>query len=339
MSITYQEIKSQYEALNHTAKYVDEHMEELKPYITNKKLLAFVGCGSSYSIAKSMAMTANMFSMNAVALAGGDVLIHAQAYKTMLNDGVIVIVSRSGSTSELMLMVEALKQAGCQFSVVSVACTEGSQLAKISQYCLEMPWAFDNSVCQTRTVSCLYFSVMYALHKLAGLDETLKTAINGGEAFMNAHEPVLKEIGQKNWKSAVVLADAQLLGIAEEGALAYKEICQVPSNFYHMLDSRHGPMVLVDQDTLVVIALSDPANQYERALVEDVVKKGATAVVYSDMGANIPNTTDISFGSQLNHGARGIPFILINQLIAYYKSGVTGADPDKPSGLDAWIKL
>lgn len=33
--------------------------------------------------------------------------------------------------------------------------------------------------------------------------------------------------------------DAELCGICEEGALTFKEICQVDSNYYHLLDARH----------------------------------------------------------------------------------------------------
>ena len=37
--------------------------------------------------------------------------------------------------------------------------------------------------------------------------------------------------------------------IASEGALAFKEIARIPSISYHLLDVRHGPMVLIDDKT------------------------------------------------------------------------------------------
>jgi fructoselysine-6-P-deglycase FrlB-like protein len=137
----------------------------------------------------------------------------------------------------------------------------------------------------------------------------------------------------------VVLGDAELGGLCEEGALAFKEICQLPSNYYHLLDVRHGPMVLVGPETLVIAVLSSGGNELELALVRDALKKGATVVVYSDQPLNLPGAVVISFGEVLLPPARGVPAIALCQLISYHKSFLTGADPDKPDGLSPWIRL
>jgi glucosamine 6-phosphate synthetase-like amidotransferase/phosphosugar isomerase protein len=74
-------------------------------------------------------------------------------------------------------------------------------------------------------------------------------------------------------------------------------------------------------------------------MIEDIVKKQAVVVVYSDIPCDLEGIINICYGKSLNPISRGIPFILIPQLINYYKSAFTGADPDKPEGLDPWIKL
>ena len=61
---------------------------------------------------------------------------------------------------------------------------------------------------------------------------------------MERYAPLAQEVAQEEWESVVVLADSELDGIASEAAIAFVEIPQVHANYYHVLDVRHGPMVL-----------------------------------------------------------------------------------------------
>jgi fructoselysine-6-P-deglycase FrlB-like protein len=159
-------------------------------------------------------------------------------------------------------------------------------------------------------------------------------------------EPLADTLASRPWDHAVVLADGELEGIAEEGALAFKEICQLPSNYYHMLDVRHGPMVLINEKTLVIAAVGSIGSELERNLLRDVLDKKAELVMFSDTPMCVEGIAPVNnkinavfFGSGLPHMAKGIPFIVLCQMIAYYKSEAIGTDPDKPTGLDAWISL
>jgi len=174
--------------------------------------------------------------------------------------------------------------------------------------------------------------------------EDLSLIIKEGPAYLERAESLAKELATEPWTHAVVLADAELEGIAEEGALVFKEVCQLPSSYHHLLDVRHGPMVLIGKETLVIVALGK-SNELELSLLKDLNAKGATVIAFSDVPAPLAGTAELegirntSFGKPLSHVAKGIPFIILNQMIAYYKSKETGADPDKPTGLDPWISL
>jgi len=252
------------------------------------------------------------------------------------------VLSRSGETSEIIRAVERARAMGAGCRVLGVTCAEGSALAPLCDCVLEMPWAFDNSVCQTRTVSCLYLLCAYCAANMAGderLIADLRAAVSGGQAFMDGIERELEAAAKGGWTHAVVLGDAELSGLCEEGALAFKEICQVPSNHYHLLDVRHGPMVMINKQTLVIAILSGADNKLELDVLRDITAKGAAVVAYSDEPLEMPGVLSVSFGRKLSHPARGIPAIAVCQLISYYKSFRTGADPDRPSGLSPWIEL
>ena len=340
MSLTYREIQDTYPSLEKTAALV-----EASPGLSGifeQKTVAFIGCGSSYAIAKSLALISSIrFKCPTLAIAAGDLLLHADRYAPLLEQSALVAISRSGSTSELLMAVDELAERKCSFQLISLCCVESSPLSQKSQFSLEMPWAFDESVCQTRCVTNLYFAGALLIAG-AGDDrmmaEDLKRTVAGGNAYMASIEPLLKKVALEDWDNAVVLADAEIGGLAEEGALAYKEICQLPSNYYHLLDARHGPMVLFGPKTLAVIGLSS-GNKRELDMVQDVARKGARVIMYSDISLEVEGVLNISFGQKLTHAARGIPFILINQLLSFYKAASTGVDPDAPTGLRAWIKI
>jgi len=342
MSKIFREIHTQYDALDLTRRLVDERIDALSGVIGSAPLV-FVGSGSSYAVARSAAWMALLrLGRRAVAIAAGDLLLHMDTYRPVLEGCALVALSRSGETSEVVRSIGRMRASGVRFRVLGVSCTERSTLSDQSDLSLDMPWAFDESVCQTRTVSCLFFFCAYVTARLAGdraLVRDLMKAVEFGPAYMRRVEPALKEVAQRPWTHAVVLGDAELGGLCEEGALAFKEICQLPSNHYHLLDVRHGPMVLVGPETLVIAVLSANDDELELALLRDALAKGAAVVAYSDLPLDLPGVVSVSFGEALLPPARGIPAIAVCQLISYHKSFLTGANPDEPDGLSPWIKL
>ena len=136
-----------------------------------------------------------------------------------------------------------------------------------------------------------------------------------------------------------MLADGEMEGICEEGSLAFKEICQLPSNSYGLLDCRHGPMVLFGNGTLVIAAVG-ACGEYEQKLVADVCAKGAIVITVSDQPCELPDVAyNFYFGAELDPIVRGIAVLVVCQFASYYKALVRGVNPDAPTGLDAWIKL
>jgi len=342
MDLTYKEMLDTWSALEKTTAYLEARWGDIKAFLRDKSRFVFIGCGSSYSIAKSMAAICNMSSgIPAVALAAGDILLHAERYQKVADNACVVFVSRSGRTSELILALDALKSQGCRIAVASLTCADGTPLGEKSDLVLSTPWAFDESVCQTRCVTNFYFIAAYVAAKLTDNQADLadlQLVLNAGPAYMAQTEILAKELAPKQWDHAVVLADAELEGLAEEGSLVFKEVCQLPSNYYHLLDVRHGPMVLVGEKSLVLVALGG-SDELEYNLLGDLRKKGAEVVAFSDVSATLEDIIFSCFGHPLSHVVKGIPFIVLCQMIAYYKAKVVGADPDQPTGLSPWIAL
>jgi len=98
-------------------------------------------------------------------------------------------------------------------------------------------------------------------------------------------------------------------------------------------------MVLIGKRTLVIAILSNAHEKLELDMLRDIVAKGAAVVAYSDEPLEMQGVVSVSFGRSLPHSARGIPAIAVCQLLSYYKSYQTGANPDQPDGLSPWIAL
>lgn len=346
MTKTYVEMKDQYKALRKTFDYVLSRKNEIIGFFkkVSPKSLTYIGAGSGYCLCKSGELAARVrLGIPATSLSAGDLLLNYGSYEKLLAGTMVIAPSRSGSTSEVVKAIENVKSVA-KVSVLAISAVKGSLLSKIADFVLEMPWAYDDSVCQTRTVTNLYTANLLILAYLSGdekLAADIETAIKLGDRFIDTYEGKLKDVVPGNWSNAVILADGEMQGIADEGAMAFCEIAQIHAHYYHLLDIRHGPMVLVDKDTLVIADLHSNGLDYQKALIADIINRGAKVITYSD---NINEVIDgvalhVTSGTSLDNAVHGIPFIFLIQMAALVKAENKGLNPDNPDGLVAWVKL
>ena len=343
MAKTYAEMMNQYEAMEQTGRYLASKKAEIMPLLSSNAPFIAIGSGSSYSLSQSAAFMAQLhLGRPAMALAAGDLLLRVKEYRPMLEGCLLLVLSRSGETSEVVQTIQAMRKEGIAFQVLALTCVEDSTLEQISDSTLVLPWAFDESVCQTRTVSCLYYGFLSIIAMAAHMQPRLSALhafVQQGAAYLAAAGTLAKSLAPCPWDHAVVLGDGELYGIAQEGALAFKEICQLPSNDYHVLDVRHGPMVLLNAKTLVIIAVSDVDENRQRSLVADVLQKDCTVVVVSAKPFAMENVLSLPMGGVEDQAVLGLGLVAVCQLIAYEKAMQAGTNPDAPDGLDPWIKL
>lgn len=340
------EIFSQYDALKKTYDYFIDRADEIKEFWETNKTdsMTFTGCGSSFSVCRSAEVSARIrLDIPAYSMATGDLLVNFNHYDNVMNKTMLIAPSRSGSTSEVIMAVNKAKEKH-NIPCVSISAKVDSELGRLSDLNLEIPWAFDESVCQTRTVTNLYMACLLFVGILADdrdLLEELKQSIHSGNAYIDEYSPIMKEIAQSHpWEKVVVLGDSEVQGIAEEGSLAFKEICRAPSSFHNVLDVRHGPMVLIDNKTLVIVACSPEEESYQKDLISDLKAKGALVVTVSHKKDNVWGADyNISVPKYNNFAVMGVPFIFVPQAVSFYKAIHLGINPDMPEGLDPWIKL
>lgn len=345
---TYLEISDQYLAMRKTLDYCDRALERITALFreTEPEGIVTVGCGSSYSLSRALAGSLRLLlGLPCTAMAGGDLMIHLEGRRELFSRRTLVItLSRSGATHEILNACRELRTAYPHVRILSVVCTEQSDLAAVSDAVLELPWAFDSSVCQTRSVTNMLAAALYLFARMAGREtmaESLRALAEKGTDFQARMEPALRDLAGQDWNSAMVLCDGEAFGAAEEAALAFNEIAYVPSACKHVLDVRHGPMVLIDENTLVLARLTRAGLEYEKALIGDLLAKKAKVAVISDeeLPALDGVSAQFSFGQRLDDAAGAMLVLPAAQLSAYFKAMARGLNPDAPEGLDAWIAL
>ena len=345
MFLTEQEILDTPRALERTCRYFDERLEEHKNFFARnaQQKFASFGCGSSYMLAKSAAAIFGALpGTSAVAVPAGDYLVSPKSWSEALKDSIVVTLSRSGHTSELVMAVKEIRQT-LRCPVISISAEQGNDLMPLSQQDIVLDWCYDKSVCQTRTVTSFYAAVLLLAAAYAGraeLSAAVHTAAAKCEAFQQENRDTLAKAAALPWDNVVVLADGPLCGIAEEGALAFTEISMLCGRYFHVLDYRHGPIVISGKNTLTVMVLRPGEEALQKAMVDDVLAKGGPVVTVSDKEGNpwggVANVQIIGVD---DFAAWGVLFIYVCQLMALLKAVELGGNPDQPKGLDPYIKL
>lgn len=335
------EIRSEFSSIRKCLQLVSEQEEQVRRIFGQADRVWFVGSGSSYCLAKS---AARMFTMRcdipSFAVAAGDFLLHAQRYEKSFECSVVVFISRSGKTSEVLKtrdIVAGLK--GC--TTVCICADADAELNLSCDFSLCVPWAFDESVCQTRNIGS-FFGCLAMICAIVTDSEALKqelfTVCEMEDELNDRVLPLADQISAWDWDHAVVLADAEVDGLMEEGALAFKEICCVNSNCYNLLDVRHGPMVMISRSSFV-FAFLEQGSETELALVKDVAAKTRNVLTFGPLEQGVENVAHFALPGLLDPLACGLAALYIIQNIALFKAIRCGVNPDAPSGLTAWIAL
>jgi glucosamine--fructose-6-phosphate aminotransferase (isomerizing) len=102
---------------------------------------------------------------------------------------------------------------------------------------------------------------------------------------------------------------------------------------FHFLEFRHGPMSMVNEKAVVAGLLSEKNFSHEQTVLSEMQALGGQTVTLAESNA------DISFESGIPESVRGVLYLPILQLMAFYRSLAKGLDPDRPKNLTAVVQL
>jgi glucosamine--fructose-6-phosphate aminotransferase (isomerizing) len=329
---TYNEIKSQTKAW---AQAIEVTRAATFPKADEVEQVIFTGCGSTYYLSlAAAALYQELTGRAARAVPAGELLLNLQ---TILTDQktLLVAVSRSGTTSETVKAVEKFKAE--KRGNVMVVSNYDQTLSCLADVNIVIPRGQEESVAQTRSFASMYVAVCAFCARMAEREDLLAAMTKlpeAGNRLMDKYESLAKEIGSNlDFDRFYFLGSGIRYGLACEVNLKMKEMTLTHSEPFHFLEFRHGPMSMVNQNAVIVGMLSDVNHEHEAKVLSEMEVLGGTAVSLGESEANI------IFGSGTPESVRGVLYLPILQLMAFYRSVTKGLNPDRPNNLTAVVQL
>jgi len=246
-----------------------------------------------------------------------------------LRDGVMLAISQSGMSPDIVTLAEAAKNAGAR--VIAIVNDEASDLAEISDICLPIGAGAEKSVAATKTFIA---SAVAALAILAEWQDEGKL-----RAAVDDLPQVLENALAVDWTttaswfaeagSLYVLGRGPAYPMAGEAALKFKETAGLHAEAHSGAEVMHGPLSLVgDRFPILVFSPNDAARPAMQAVVERMRQAGADVLCVED---------DASGSLRYVKSGHGLtdPLSIITSfyLLVEAVARARGHDPDNPRNL------
>jgi len=285
---TLQEILSQPATWRETVRQFERNAELMKAFETfsTEGPWLFVACGSSYYLSRTIAAQwTKLLGAVCTAVPASELLFARQEVLQRTGARQVVLVSRSGKTTEVLRAAEWLK-ATATVRTMGLTCSESSVLEELCTHTLKMPWADEKSMVMTRSFTSILLAFERLGAKFAG-DAALASALDSlpekTAAWLAANADKIRAFGTKRrFADFVFLGQGAHYWLAQEAALKITEMSSSYAQAYHTLEFRHGPKSIASKDTLITFLLSDAAAEEESLLVGELKKLGAATLVIAN---------------------------------------------------------
>ena len=311
----------------------------------NAGRIVITACGTAYHAGVVGKYAFEKFARIPVAV---DVASEFRYRNPILNkNDIFIVISQSGETADTLAALRLAKQAGAK--VIAITNCVGSTVSREADEVI-YTWAgpeiaVASTKAYTTQLMCLYLLAI-KLGKERGtiadseyknlLSEISLIPAKAQEIIDNQSE--IQKFASQQFNKSKIFYIGRLFDSASslESALKLKEVSYMHCEAFAAGELKHGPIALVDPDTLVVAIATEP-ELYEKLAsnIVEVKSRGAVtmAITLDKKGAfnnccnsviTIPDS-DPALASMLS--------IIPAQLFAYYCSILRGNDPDKPRNL------
>lgn len=339
---TKQEILSQPGVWEKSLEHLKTLDASLYPNIADYDQVIFTGCGSTYYLSQWAAGSCEKETgIISRAVPASDLLFFPDLWMQKGKKNLLIAVSRSAATTETVLALKSF-QAGGYGDTVTVTCYQDHELAQLAQSVIDVPDSQEESVAQTRSFSNMLLAVCWLLSRQ--IPEELPTLFSkAGQELIDQYTSLAEKLGRdSSIQRFFFLGSGPLYGLANEAMLKMKEMSLSYSEGFHMLEFRHGPMSMVDTESLVIGLIGETARKHQYALLRDMQSKGArTLGILDNADPTIGNALDerVLLQSQMPELWRAPLYMPVLQLMAYERSISKNLDPDNPNNLTSVVVL
>ena len=311
----------------------------------NTRRIVITACGTAYHAGMVAKYAFEHFARVPVAV---DVASEYRYRNPILNkDSIFIVISQSGETADTLAALRLAKSVGAK--VIAITNCVGSTVSREADEVI-YTWAgpeiaVASTKAYTTQLMCLYLLALKlakvrgeindadykkTLADLAALPEKVQQIVEN-------HSEIQKFASQQFNKEKIFYI-GRLFDSASslESALKLKEVSYMHCEAFAAGELKHGPIALMDTNTLVV-GIATQSELYEKIasnILEVKARGAATMVITQDTTGAFDKTVDAVIQiPPVTDALSPIIAIVPAQLFAYYCAVLKGNDPDKPRNL------
>lgn len=333
------EIAEQPESLRHLLTHGASEVEAIGHALRARAVrhVVIAARGSSDNAARYAQYVFGAFNRLTVTLATPSLFTRYLSPPRM-DDALVVGISQSGESPDLVAVVEEGRRQGC--ATLAITNAAGSPLTEVADHTLLLRAGPERSVAATKTYTAqlLALAMLSAAvgddarrrEELQAVPSHVAAALDVDDGAINAAAAALEDAGH-----GVVIGRGFNYATAFEISLKAKELAYVAVEPYSAADFQHGPIALIDTGfAAIVVNVAGAVSQEVEELLRAITARGARPVVLSNLDSSLslalaPLRLPVGIPEWLSPIAAVVP----GQLLAFHLSRHRGFDPDQPRGL------
>lgn len=296
--------------------------EETLSLDSNKKLIMF-GCGSSYNAALISRYFFRDVGYETEVFIPSE-LRHLPHFRAQY-----LAISQSGETKDVLDMGKYLKSGGMPFD--AIVNSESSSLERMANNTLHLRCGAEMGVAATKTFSATLWSLLATAQPL----RAKQTALMLKKAYPLIFGPFYPTIPAylRAFNSVFLFGGGITHYVNLEGALKMKEMAGVHAEAVPAAEVKHGPIVLINDQTLSIFVLIN--DTYDEQIMENISQvacRGSKVLVLTNNDRDYKGEV-IHMPDQGDNFTNSFIATIYLQLIAWELGSLRGANIDRPLNL------
>lgn len=331
------EIAEQPLALDRTLAELLPRRDEISRLARGRHRLLLIARGSSDNAAIYARYLAEVHAGMPASLAAPSIATLYDAHLD-LSDTVTIAVSQSGSTQEIVEVLDWSRR--CGSATIAVTNVAGSPLAATADVALVTQAGPERAVPATKSYTTQVAALAVAVDALAArsglLDAGFDTVPAQAQTLLDSPGDLTSMVDALARTDEVLASGRGLcFGTTLEVALKLEETCLRPVRGLSYADLKHGPIAIVDHE-LVTVLVAAPSGPTLPGLVElaDTVRGKGSPVLGIGGDAAFRAGCDVALpGPTLPESLAPLVLAIPAQLVIEQLARRLGLDPDAPRGL------
>lgn len=333
------------EIIHNQAKTITQFLE---PLLAQENLrIILTGAGTSAFVGASIApVVLQVLEKRIESIATTDLVSAPQQYLQKSIPTLMVSFARSGNSPESVAAIDLTNKYVDQCFHLVITCNQKGELylrcnSDARSLALLMPEETnDQSFAMTSSFTCMLLAAVSVFPGVIDLNKTTTKIAAAASTLIKDNNAFIQAIANRNFNRVIYLGSNGFKGLAQESSLKLLELTggKIVASFDSPLGFRHGPKSIVNNETLVVVFLSNNPHtrKYDLDLLRELRRDNEAGLVLAITAqVDAEALEDYYLFVQGMDEASDIellfPYVVIAQMYAFHHALCLGNRPDSPS--------